>query len=64
LTPKRYYTLMIEPELLDVLKAAKARLPEMSEAAIVRQALREWLDRNGFKASKPERKRASTRRRS
>jgi len=64
LTPKRYYTLMIDPELLEALKEAAAVRPESSEAAIVRQALREWFDRNGVKVKKAERKRPGSRKRS
>ena len=62
--PKRYYTFMIDPELLEALKAATASRPELSEAALVRQALREWFDRNGVKVKKTGRKRPASRKRS
>ncbi len=64
MTPKRYYTFMIDPELAEALKAAKDETPELSEAAILRQALREWLERHGVTVGKAERKRAATRKRS
>ncbi|HEY6180246.1 MAG TPA: hypothetical protein VIX73_37650 [Kofleriaceae bacterium] len=43
---------MIDPELREALKQASADRPESSEAAIVRQALREWFDRNGVTVQK------------
>jgi hypothetical protein len=61
-SPKRYYTLMIDPELLDALKKAASTRPETSEAAIVRQALREWFDRNDVKIKKKAAFRTRTRR--
>ena len=61
--PKRYYTFMIDPDILDALKSATAERPEVSEGALIRQALREWFKRNGVKV-KTERKRAGTRKRS
>ena len=64
MTPKRYYTLMMDPELLDALKVAKDRSPELSEAAIVREALRDWFKKHGVTVKKAERKRAVTRKRS
>ena len=45
MSPKKYYTFMIEPEMADALKLAKDAEPEMSEGAIIREALREWLER-------------------
>jgi hypothetical protein len=51
-TPKRYYTLMMDPELIDALKLAKERSPELSEAAIIRQALRDWFDKHGVAVKK------------
>jgi hypothetical protein len=61
-TPKRYYTFMIDPELVEALKDAKGRSPELSEAAIIRQALRDWFEKHGVKV-KSGRKRAGTRKR-
>ena len=51
-TPKQYYTFMIDPELADALRAAKARQPDLSEAAIIRQALRDWFDKHGIQVEK------------
>jgi hypothetical protein len=63
-TPKRYYTFMIDPELADALRVAKDASPELSEAAIIRQALREWFTKQGIKVKKAERKRSASRTRS
>lgn len=52
MTPKRYYTFMIDPELVEALRDAKSRSPELSEAAIIRQALRDWFARHGVKVKK------------
>lgn len=64
MTPKRYYTFMIDPELAEALRDAKAQTPELSEASIIRQALRDWFTRHGVKVKKPERKRPASRTRS
>jgi hypothetical protein len=40
MSPKRAYTFMIEPEMAEALKLAKRAEPELSEGAIIRQALR------------------------
>lgn len=58
MSPKRVYSFMIEPDLAEALKAAKQREPELSEGAIIRQALREWLERH---QPKPSRKRMTKR---
>ena len=50
--PKKYYTLMLDEELIAALKEAKSRSTELSEASIIRQALREWFDRNGVAVKK------------
>jgi hypothetical protein len=64
MTPKRYYTFMIDVELADALREAKRQSSEWSEAAIIRQALREWFTKHGVKVkTTDDRKRASTRRR-
>ena len=52
MTPKRYYTFMIDPELAEALKEAKDQSPELSEAAIIRNALRDWFERHGVKVKK------------
>lgn len=62
MTPKRYYTFMIEPDLADALKRAKALDPEVSEGSLIRRALREWMERHGV-MKKADRKRAVTRKR-
>jgi hypothetical protein len=51
-TPKRYYTFMIDPELADALRSAKERSLELSEGAIIRQALRDWFKKNGIVVKK------------
>ncbi len=61
MTPKKLYSFYIEPDLADALKEAKAREREMSEGAIIRRALREWMERHGV--MKAARKRADTRKR-
>ncbi|MCX6543791.1 MAG: hypothetical protein NTV05_05185 [Acidobacteria bacterium] len=61
MTPKKYYTFMIDLELADALKRAKERDPESSEASIIRRALREWLEREGV--IKADRKRVPARKR-
>lgn len=45
MSPKKRYSFFIEPEMAEQLKRAKEAEPEMSEGAIIRQALREWLER-------------------
>jgi hypothetical protein len=59
---KRYYTLMMDPELIAALKVAKARYPEGSEAGIIRQALRDWLAKHDVTVKKSALRRAATRR--
>jgi hypothetical protein len=56
-TPKRYYTFMIDPELADALRAAKDESPELSEASIIRQALRDWFKKHGVKVKRAARTR-------
>ena len=61
-TPKRYYTFMVDPELVEALKEAKQRSAELSEGGIIRQALRDWLAKHGVPVKKRTarlRKRAS-----
>jgi ribbon-helix-helix CopG family protein len=45
-SPKRYYTLMMEQELIDALKEAKEQTG-LSEGALIRQALRAFLAKEG-----------------
>ena len=61
MTTKRPYTLKIDEDLLAALKAVKARdgIPESEQ---IRRGIRLWLARAG--GTKPERKRAATRKRS
>jgi hypothetical protein len=54
MSPKRYYTFMIEPDMIEDLKRAKEAHPELSEGAIVRQALREWLERHAKKSTRKQ----------
>ena len=61
---KRYYTFMIDPELAEALRAAKDHFPELSEAGIIRQALRDWFKRHRIAIAKPERRRAAMPKRS
>ena len=61
MSPKKYYTFMIEPDMIDDLKRAKEEHPDISEGAIVRQALREWLERHTKK--KTTRKQVAPRKR-
>jgi Ribbon-helix-helix protein, copG family len=60
-TPRKLYNFYIDPDLADGLKRLKA-LDRDSEGAIVRRALRQYLEARGV--MKAERKRASTRKRS
>jgi hypothetical protein len=62
-SPKRYYTFMLEQELIDALKDAKEQT-HLSEGAQIRQALREWFSKQGIAIKKKaDRKRAGTRKR-
>jgi hypothetical protein len=63
LTPKRYYTFMIDQELIDALKEAK-QATGFSEGEQIRRALKDWFAKNRIKVKKPERKRAINRKRS
>lgn len=47
MSPKRYYTFMIDPELGDALKVIKER-DGVSESEQIRRALREWFQRKGL----------------
>jgi hypothetical protein len=51
-TPKRLYNFMIEPEMAAALKRLKETRPDVSEGQLVRQAIREFLEREGVAESK------------
>jgi hypothetical protein len=55
---------MIDPELADALRVAKDASPELSEAGIIREALREWFAKRGVRVKKAERTRPARRKRS
>jgi hypothetical protein len=59
-SPKKYYTFMIDPELAKALKAAKQK-DGVPEAEQIRRALKAWFYKR--RSKKAERKRASTRQR-
>ncbi len=67
MSPKRYYTFMIEQELIDALKAGKD-VTGLSEGGQIRQALKAWFAKQEIpvKATtkKTERKRVAARKRS
>lgn len=64
MTPRRRANFYLDDELLEGLKALKARIG-VPESESVRRAVAEYLERNGVDALKlkAERKRAQTRRR-
>ena len=64
MSPKKPYTLKIDPELLEALREIKERdgIPESEQ---IRRGIQLWLDLKGHTSSgRAERKRAVTRRRS
>ncbi len=61
MTPRKLYNFYIDPDLAEGLKKLKD-VERDSEGAIVRRALRQYLEQKGV--MKSERKRASTRKRS
>jgi len=61
MSPKKYYSFMIDPDLADALKRVKER-DGIAESEQIRRAVRAWMQKRGV--MKSERKRASTRRRS
>ena len=64
MSPKRYYTFMIEPEMIDALKVGK-ETTGLSEGGQIRQALKDWFKKQGVTVpKKTERRRAGTRKRS
>ncbi len=64
MTPRRRANFYLDDELLEGLKALKAKIG-VPESESVRRAVAEYLERNGVHvpAVKAERKRASTRKR-
>jgi hypothetical protein len=58
MSPKKYYTFMIEPELASALKSVKEQ-DGIPEAEQIRRALREWFEKR--KKSAPSRARARPR---
>jgi hypothetical protein len=60
-TPKRYYTFMIDQELIDALKVAKEETG-FSEGLQIRLALRDWFTKQGVTVNKTTsaRRRATT----
>ena len=61
MTPRTLYNFYIDPDLAAALKQLKEAEHE-SEGAIVRRALRQYLEQKGV--MKPERRRAASRKRS
>ena len=61
MSPKKPYTLKIDPELLAALREIKAR-DGISESEQIRRGIQLWLESKGGR--KTERKRAVTRKRS
>jgi hypothetical protein len=64
MNPKRYYTFMIEQELIDALKVGKEHTG-LSEGGQIRQALKAWFtkQRIAVQKARPARKRKATRKR-
>ena len=60
-SPKKAYTLKIDPELLAALRAIKAR-DGIGESEQIRRGIQLWLKQKGVTV-KADRKRASTRKR-
>ena len=63
MTPRKLYSFYINDVQAAGLKALK-RAKDISESEQIRQALNDWLEKNGMPATKGERKRTSTRKRS
>ena len=58
-SPKKAYTLKIDPELLDALRSVKER-DGVTESEQIRRGIQLWLRSKGIKVE-PERRRAATR---
>jgi hypothetical protein len=61
-SPKKPYTLKIDPELLEALREIKAR-DGIAESEQIRRGIRLWLDSKGFSSRRAERKRVGPRKR-
>ena len=62
MSPKRYYTFMIEQELINALKVGKEQTG-LSEGGQIRQALKAWFAEHGINWRKATRKREVARKR-
>ena len=60
MSPRKLYSFYINDVQAAGLKAIK-KAKDISESEQIRQALNEWLEKNGVSALKPERRRAVTR---
>jgi hypothetical protein len=63
LSPRKLYSFYINDVQAAGLKTIK-KAKDISESEQIRQALTDWLEKHGVASSKPERKRARTRKRS
>ena len=61
MSPRKPYNFLIDADIAEALKVAKARERE-AEAVIIRRALREYLRRTGALVDKTERKRTIAKR--
>lgn len=61
-SPRKLCNFLIDADIAEALKIAKARDQE-AEAVIIRRALREYLKRSGALVEKTDRKRVSARKR-
>jgi hypothetical protein len=62
-SPKKAYTLMIDPELLEALSTIKTR-DGITVGEQIRRGIQLWLKSKGHAPPRAERKRAATRKRS
>jgi hypothetical protein len=63
LSPRKLYSFYINDVQAAGLKTIK-RSKDINESEQIRQALNDWLEKHGVSSTKPERKRAVTRKRS
>ena len=63
MSPRKLYSFYINDVQAAGLKAIK-KAKDISESEQIRQALNEWLEKHGVSASRTERRRAATRKRS
>ena len=61
-SPKKPYTLKIDPELLEALREIKTR-DGIAESEQIRRGIQLWLKSKGYMSPRAERKRAVTRKR-